>query len=77
MQICRYANVQMKNTSGSPYLFRGSMPLYLFSISLNLTVSTGFKYAFALAGYFSNKPDGRVGRCSKPPPQLGQTLNRM
>jgi hypothetical protein len=56
------------------YLFSGAMALFLANNAANFSRSTGLWSGSVFGGYFKSFSFGRVGRFSKPPPQLGQTL---
>jgi hypothetical protein len=51
------------------------MFLYFSSFVLNALLSNGLLTFFVLIGYLSKSDFGLVGLFSKPPPQLGHTLN--
>lgn len=59
------------------YLSWGLMSLYRAGIILDFSLSTGRICYFVLTGFFSKRRDGLTGLFSKPPPQLGHTLQRI
>ena len=59
------------------YLSDGSTSRFLVSNFSNSFISTGLNIFLSEGGYFFKYFFGRMGRFSKPPPQLGQTLCRI
>ena len=55
----------------------GAINLFFANSALNRSESTGFSSDSTLAGDFISFSFGRTGRFSNPPPQLGQTLNKI
>jgi hypothetical protein len=56
------------------YRLLGGIVLFFSSKDAKLFISTGFKKASDLGGYFINVSFGRAGLFSNPPPHFGHTL---